>query len=124
MQNVHFANTGWQTIAKPSCAFHHKIPTNILSSLSSVGSSQVQNENFYDTQSDYIETDSGSNGGSRHIFVPNISLSCKQCHGNTNDDLYGFLNESEDQNISFSKNGTEIHDFNPDQEQTSQFHKK
>lgn len=117
-------------------AHHYKTPTNnahneahIFSSLSSVGSSQVHNENIYDTQSDYIETDSGSagrsSGGGSDFFIPNINLSCKQCHSDTNDDPYGFLNASDDQNISFSKNGTEIHDFNPDQEQiTSQFIKK
>lgn len=79
---------------------------------------------MYDTQSDYIETDSGSagrsSGGGSDFFIP--SLSCKHCHSNTNDDPYAFLNVSDDQNISFSKNGTEIHDFNPDQDPTaSQF---
>lgn len=110
-------------------AYHYKTPpTNIFSSLSSVGSSQ-KNENLYDTQSDYIETDSGSagrsSGGGSDFFIPNISLSCKQCHSKTTEDPYGFLNASDFQNISFSKNGTEIHDFNPEEDQTtSQFIKK
>lgn len=129
MQNGQLLNTDWQAIAPPMYAYHYKTPTNnIFSSLSSVGSSQIQNENLYDTQSDYIETDSGSagrsSGGGSDFFIPNISLSCKQCHSNTTEDPYSFLNTSDDQNISFSKNGTEIHDFNPDQEQTSQFIKK
>lgn len=124
MQNGQFPNSDWQAIAPPMYTYHYKTPSNnIFSSLSSVGSSQMHNENIYDTQSDYIETDSGSagrsSGGGSDFFIPNINLSCKQCHSNITDDLYGFLNTSDDQNISFSKNGTEIHDFNPDQDQTA-----
>lgn len=120
-QNGQLLNTA--PIAPPFNPYQYKTPTtNIFSSLSSVGSSQIQNENLYDTQSDYIETDSGSagrsSGGGSDFFIPNICLSYKQCHSNPSEDPCGFLNASDDQNISFSKNGTEIHDFNPDHEQT------
>lgn len=130
VQNGHFQNSDWQAIAPPLHAYHYKTPTtNIFSSLSSVGSSQMQNENLYDTQSDYIETDTGSagrsSGGGSDFCLSSISISCKQCHSNSNlDDPYNFLNTSDDQNISFSKNGTEIHDFNPEEHVTGQFIKK
>lgn len=111
-----YSNTDWQAIAPP-CVFKSASNTK-FSSLSSVGSSQIQNDNLYDTQSDYIETDTGSagrsSGGGSDFFIPNIYLSNKR-RSQTQDDHYGFLSaQTDDQNISFSKNGTEIPDFNPD----------
>lgn len=118
MQNGQYLNTDWQAIAPP---YVFKSASNtIFSSLSSVGSSQIQNDNLYDTQSDYIETDTGSagrsSGGGSDFFIPNINLSNKR-RSQTQDDHYGFLSApTDDQNISFSKNGTEITDFNPEME--------
>lgn len=74
---------------------------------------------MFDTQSDYIETDSGSAGrssGGGSDFIPYINLS-KQPY--PNEEIF-LMNASDDQNNSFSKNGTEIpdysdyHDFNLD----------
>lgn len=114
----------WQTIVPPFNSYRTRT-SNIFSSHSSVGSSQVQNENHYDTQNDYIETESSktnrSSGGGNDFISPNIRLSCKQCHNNINDDLYsnGFHNPSDDPNISFSKNGIEIPDFDTEPEPSS-----
>lgn len=83
----------------------------MFSSLSSVGSSQIHNENMYDTQSDYIETDSGSAGrssGGGSDFIPYLNLTNKAYQ---NDDNYYIINASDDQNNSFSKNGTEIPEY-------------
>lgn len=83
----------------------------MFSSLSSVGSSQIHNENMYDTQSDYIETDSGSAGrssGGGSDFIPYLNLTNKAYQS---DDNYYLINASDDQNNSFSKNGTEIPDY-------------
>lgn len=113
-------NTNWQAIAPPS--YHPKSQTNTMfSSLSSVGS---KNDNIFDAQSDCGSLGRSSVGGSDY-FISTVGLPCKQCHNNTNEDPYNFRNATDEQNISFSKNGTEIHDFNLDQEPTaSQFHKK
>lgn len=112
-------NTPWQAIAKP--AYHQKPLTNtIFSSLSSVGS---KNEIFDSAQSDCGSLGRSSIGGSDY-FIPTVALPCQQCHSNTNEDPF-FHTATDEQNISFSKNGTEINDFDLDQEQTtSQFQKK
>lgn len=114
-------NTPWQTIAPP--AYHQKPMANpIFSSLSSVGS---KTDNIFDSaQSDCGSLGRSSVGGSDY-FISTVGLPCKQCHSNTNEDSYNFHGATDEQNISFSKNGTEIHDFDLDQEQTiSQFQKK
>lgn len=119
-QNGQLQNPDWQAVVRPIYPSYYKNPANtIFSSLSSVGSSQIQNENIYDTQSDYIETDSGSAGrssGGGSDFIPYITNKYKPY---PNDDMF-LMNASDDQNNSFSKNGTEIpdygdfQDFNPD----------
>lgn len=111
-------NTPWQAIAKP--AYHQKPMTNTLfSSLSSVGS---KNENIFDSaQSDCGSLGRSSVGGSDY-FIPTMGLPCKQCHSNANEDSY--FPTTDEQNISFSKNGTEIHDFDMEEQTPSQFQKK
>lgn len=114
-------NQQWQTIAPP--VFHQKPLTNtIFSSLSSVGS---KTDNIFDSaQSDCGSLGRSSVGGSDY-FISSVGLPCKQCHNNTSEDPFSYHSTTDEQNISFSKNGTEIHDFDLDQEQTtSQFHKK
>lgn len=123
-QNGEYLNTDWQAIAKPNVFKPHT--SNIFSSLSSVGSSQIQTENLYDTPSDFIETDTGSagrsSGGGSDLFIPYNSLSANR-RNQSSDDHCGFVTSTtNEQNISFSKNGTDVPDFNPELEHTtSQF---
>lgn len=118
-------NTNWQAIAPPLPASYHQktLINTIFSSVSSVGS---KTDNIFDAQSDCGSLGRSSVGGSDY-FISTVGLPCKQCHNNTNEDPYSFCSATDDQNISFSKNGTEIPDFNLDQEPTqtpSQFQKK
>lgn len=83
----------------------------------------MQAENLYDTPSDYIETDTGSagrsSGGGSDLFIPYTSLSTNRRHI-TSDDQCGFLTSTtNEQNISFSKNGTDVPDFNPELDHTN-----
>lgn len=121
-QNGEYLNTDWQAIAKPNVFKPHT--SNIFSSLSSVGSSQIQTENLYDTQSDFIETDTGSagrsSGGGSDLFIPYTNQSSSRRLITNDDNCSGFLTSTtNEQNISFSKNGTEVPDFNPELEHTN-----
>lgn len=125
-QNGQLQNTDWQAVVRPNMYsnYYNKQANTIFSSLSSVGSSQIHNENMYDTQSDYIETDSGSAGrssGGGSDFNQFIAFHNKGAY-QTNNDMFDNMTVSDEQNNSFSKNGTEIpeygehfHEFNSDQ---------
>lgn len=121
-QNVQLQYPDCKAVVRPMYSSYYKNPANnIFSSLSSVGSSQIHNDNMYDTQSDYIETDSGSagrsSGGGSDLQQYVTSFSSKAY---PSDDMFSNV-VCEDQNNSFSKNGTEIldypeyHEFNVDQ---------
>lgn len=121
-QSGEYLNTDWQAIAKPNVFKPHT--GNIFSSLSSVGSSQIQTENLYDTPSDFIETDTGSagrsSGGGSDLFIPYNSLSSNRRNMTGDEHCSAFLTSTtNEQNISFSKNGTDVPDFNPELEHTA-----
>lgn len=122
-------NNSWQTIAPPGVL-------QSSSSLSSTGSLHQSHqlpfkssENLWDTQSihvsqDFTDADGGGGGcgGNNDLFQSNdISSNKSGSIGSNKTGGTGNLYENtiDDHNISFSKNGTEILDFDPDNECTN-----
>lgn len=130
IQTEQSINNSWQTIAPPATL-------QSSSSLSSATSSQKlhqlhlkSNENLWDTQSvhlsqDFIDNDCCNSTGN-DIFktigqggdFKSTSAIGSNCSSNTNNNQL-FESSNDDHHVSFSKNGTEILDFDPDSERSN-----
>lgn len=120
-------NNSWQTIAPPGVL---QSSSSLSSASSSHKSHQLHfksNENLWDTQSIHVSQDfneaDGSGGGSTDLFQAIDISSSKNSGSGASQHSNGMFElgagGGDDHHVSFSKNGTEILDFDPDNERSN-----